>query len=91
MMDLQKVIAGLRALNEPNQGMSYHAGGVVRGAPKYDEYTGQRLVPTFRSIELNVYGERARFLYELIQNSKALAELLDDLIQAPTPETDNER
>jgi len=71
-MTRDELIAGLATLNAPNQGMNYHAGGFVRGAPRYDQYTGERLSPPIRNAELTVYGERARFLYRLIDGADAL-------------------
>lgn len=77
-MDRERLLAGLKGLNAPDQGMSYHGGGILRGAPKFDAYTGERLMPESRPAELTVYGERARFLYDLIKHGPALAKLLED-------------
>lgn len=81
-MKRERLIEGLKALNAPSQGMSYHAGGLRRGDPRFDCYTGERLKPSSRPAELTVYGERAQFLYELIQNGEAIAALLE---KAPSP------
>jgi hypothetical protein len=77
-MDRNKLIKGLKALAEPNQGMSYHSGGFLRDGPKYNERTGERLAPDYRPASLSVYGDRAKFLYELIKCGPALAKLLED-------------
>ena len=72
-MSLTDLIEGLRTLNAPNQGMSYHSGGYRRGSPKYDAYTGKPLTPRYDPAEMNVYGERAQFLHRLIENGEQLA------------------
>lgn len=77
-MTIAELAEGLAKLNEPNQGMSYHSGGPRRGAPKYDAYTGERIYPPHDPAELNVYGERAKFLHRLIENGPSLARLLED-------------
>lgn len=77
-MTLSELAEGLAKLNEPNQGLRYHSGGVRRSAPRFNEYTGERLMPQLDPAELNVYGDRARFLMRLIENGPSLARLLED-------------
>lgn len=84
-MTLAELIAGLRTLNAPNQGMSYHSGGFRRGQPTYNAYTGERLTLRYDPAELNVYSDRAKFLHRLIENGEHLAALLSS--EAPSPTT----
>lgn len=75
-MDRKELIEGLRGLNAPDQGMRYHGGGACHDAPRFDAETGARLPLQYKDAELVVHGERARFLFRLIQSSEALAETL---------------
>lgn len=79
-MTIDELIEGLKGLNEPDQGMRYHSGGLIQHGPVFDEQTGERLPPRYKSPELTVYGERARFLYALIDNA---ADILAALHPAP--------
>lgn len=72
MMDIGTFLKGLETLDAPNQGMSYHGGGYRRGAPKYDEFSGERLTPRYDAAELNVYSDRAVFLHDLIRGADEL-------------------
>lgn len=84
-MNRNELIEGLKTLNAPNQGMNYHAGGIRRTSRMYDETTGERLPSRIEAASLTVCGDRARFLYRLIEHSATLAEDIAALPAAPTP------
>jgi hypothetical protein len=77
-MERDRLLSGLKGLNAPDQDMSYHSGGPLRDGPRFDDRTGARLPPDIRPASLTVYGERARFLYDLIKLGPKLADLLED-------------
>lgn len=84
-MDKNALLKGLRQLSEPNQGLVYLGGGFRRGDPKFDAYTGKRLPPRYSEAELKVYGERARFLHELIHAAPKVVALLEAMALPPEP------
>ena len=75
-MTYDQLVAGLAKLNAPDQGMRYHSGGQIDG-PRFDEVTGAPLPPRYKDAELTVHGERARFLYALIDNAPAILTTLE--------------
>lgn len=69
-MTREELMAGLATLDAPDQGMRYHSGGIVHDAPRYDSRTGEQLPPRVEAATLTVYGDRARFLYRLIDEAR---------------------
>lgn len=75
-MTREELLAGLAALNAPDQGMNYFGGGCDHDGPKFDAHSGERLMPRFRPATLTLAGERARFIYRLISEAEATAAAL---------------
>lgn len=68
------IAALVRSLGAPDQGMSYHAGGVEK--QRYCSDTGRPLPRDFRSAELTLYGPRADFIKGLIDNRNGMRDVL---------------
>ncbi len=74
-MTRDEFLKGLETLNAPDQGMNYFGGGFDHDGAQFDERTGQRLMPRHRPASLTLSGDRARFIYRLIEGA-------DDLLSA---------
>lgn len=76
-MTVKKLIEILDGAAAPDQGINYHNGNPER---RYDQFTGVEYM-THDPTHLFLYGRRAQNFYDLINDSKALANELRNLVK----------